>query len=72
MLIYHQQSYSVAEILCKEFSKTEEEIAKFRIQKLSLTAMDHPFPYGLNVPIQVIKNVRLLFSTALVVATQME
>lgn len=57
VLVYHQQSYSVAEILCKEFSKTEEEISKFRIQKLALTAMDHPFPYGLNVPMQVIKNV---------------
>jgi len=51
----------VAEILCKEFSKTDEEIAKFKIQKLALTIMDHPFPYGLNVSTEVIKNVILYF-----------
>lgn len=57
MLIYHHQSYSVAEILCKEFSKSDAEIDQLRIQKLALTVMDHPFPYGLNVSSEVIKKV---------------
>jgi hypothetical protein len=47
----------VAEILCKEFSKADEEIGQLRIQKLALTIMDHPFPYGLNVTNDVIKKV---------------
>jgi hypothetical protein len=47
----------VAEILCKEFSKSDAEIDQLRIQKLALTVMDHPFPYGLNVSSEVIKKV---------------
>lgn len=57
VLIYNHQTYSIAEILCNEFSKSSNEIKQFRIQKMALTVLDHPFPYGLNVQSEVVEKI---------------
>lgn len=53
VLRYHQ-SYSVAEILCSQCRKWDPEVT---LTNLALQVFDHPFPYGLNLPSDVIGQV---------------
>ena len=58
ILRYHQ-SYSVAEILCNECRKYDDD-SEQRLPELSLQTFDHPFPYGLNLPDNVVNKVKKL------------